>query len=629
MPQDEIHVNLVSKLPKDKQTEIAKSITETYRIDLQSRSEWEEKRNRWYKLWLMVREPKNDPWENCSNVCLPLLAMAANQFHSRSYQSIFAPPGMVKVMPVSQNDMKRAMSVEKFLNWQTLYEMEEYEEVFDKLLQILPINGTHFKKIMWDTDLVRPKTQHISPLDVVLPYNTKDLETVRRITHRLYLYYDDLLDRKERGLYENIDSIKEEPEITDDSPTQETQDEATGQEKGPEDDNPHLILERHMNYDLGDGRKPYIFTVHYDSDKLLRVTSRQYKEAATTKTLNYFIDYHFIPNPEGFYSFGFGHFLENLNEMANTAFNQIFDGGTISNMMFGFYGRRAGFKKRKEKLKMMKMIEVEDASQIMFPKIPRLDTVLFQILGTIQQYVEQFTSTSDYLSGRESKGTKTPTAHGTLAIIEQGLVTFAVMTKRIFRSLRKELRLMMVLNQLFMPDTKEYRLMENEAEIAFRDVKKEDFSGIMDVIPIGDPSYASKLTRRQESQELYSILMQNPLIIGGPEGEPKPNMRAIHELTSDLIDAYDKKNKNKILPELPDEPDSPAVENAKFMQGDYVQPKPGEDHKAHLQVHGQFLQTEYFQVMPDEYKELVAGHIQATQVIMYQDQMQAAQLGAG
>ena len=47
-----------------------------------------------------------------------------------------------------------------------------------------------------------------------------------------------------------MDSTKE-PEKPNDSPTQETQDEATGQQKGPEDDNPHLILERHMDYDLG------------------------------------------------------------------------------------------------------------------------------------------------------------------------------------------------------------------------------------------------------------------------------------------------------------------------------------------------------------------------------------------
>ena len=629
MPQEETRINIVGDLSKDKRKDIAREVIETYDLDLQGRSEWEEKRKRWYKLWLMVRDPKNDPWENCSNVCLPMLAMAANQFHSRSYQSIFAPPGMVKTLPVGEADINRAKSVEKFLNWQTLYEMDEYEEVFDKLLQILPINGCHFKKLFWDFEQERPKTQHISPLDIVLPYKTKSLETCRRITHRLWLYYDELLDRKDRGFYENVDNIKKDAEKRDDSATSQVEDEATGQEKPPDDDNPHLILERHMNYDLGDGRKPYIITVDYDTETILRVSSREYKEGATIKRLDHFIDYHFIPNPEGFYSFGFGHFLENLNEMANTAFNQIFDGGSISNMLFFFYGRRAGFKARKEKLKMMKGIPVEDADQIVFPKIPRLDAVLFQILGTIQQYVEQFTSTSDYLSGREAKGTKTPTAHGTLAIIEQGLVTFAVMTKRIFRSLRKELRLLMVLNQLFLDDRKEYRVMEREDRIAFPEIKKEDFSGVMDVIPIGDPSYASKMTRRQEAQELYGLLMQNPLIIGTQDGSVPPNVKAIHELTRDLIESYDRKNINKILPELPDEPIDPVMENAMFMQGDYTQPKSGEDHPQHLQTHANFTQSEYFAQMPEDYQQLVMAHIQATQAIAYMDEMQAAQLGEG
>ena len=629
-------VNLVSKIPEEKQKEIALDVITDHDSDWDSLTGWREKRDGWYKLWLCHREAKSEPWPGASNVCLPILASASSQFHARSYQSIFAPPGMVKTIPVAENDYKRSKNVEEYMNWQTMYEMEEYEDVFDRLLQLLPINGMAFKKLHYDKTLDRAVSEYISALDLILPYGTKTIETARRISHRIWLHYDQMMDRDESGIWENFDQIKnEQPQKRDESELKDTADKVAGQEPGtsPKKDLPHLTLEQHRKYDLGDGkRKPYIFTVNYDNTTLVRAVSRDFKVGATTKTMNYFIDYNFIPNPEGFYSFGFGHFLEPLIEMANTAFNQIFDSGKMTNMPFGFYGRRAGIKEKKIKLKPGLMTEVNDAKQVYFPNLQRVDQILFQVLGLIQQHIEQFTSTSDYLSGRESRGTKTPTAHGTLAIIEQGLVTFAVMTKRIFRSLRKELRLLMALNQLYLPDTKEYRIMGEEDKIAFPDIKKDDFGGVKDVIPIGDPSYASKLTRRQEAQELYQMLLQNPLIIGNPETGEGRNDRVIHEATSDLLDAYDKKNKSKLLPDLPDEVISPEMENAGFMQGDKKDPVMGENHKEHLQVHGEFAQSEFYVATPEEYKPLLADHINKTNAMMYQEQQmqkQAGQLQAG
>jgi hypothetical protein len=397
----------------------------------------------------------------------------------------------------------------------------------------------------------------------------------------------------------------------------EASDEVTGTTSERPEENPHLILEVHKKYDLGDGlRLPYVFTVDYDSDTLLRCTrARVENGTGIIKDLQYFQDYHFIPNPEGFYSFGFGHFLEPLNEMANTAFNQIYDNGRLTNQPFGFYGRRAGFKKRKIKLNPGQMFEVEDAKQVYFPSMQKVDQVLFMVLGLIQQYTEQFTSTSDYLMGRESKGTKTPTAHGTLAIIEQGLVTFAVMTKRIFRSLRGELRLLLSLNQLFSPEQKQYRVMEDIKKIPFPTVKRADFDAVYDVIPLGDPSYASKESRRREAVEAYQIMMQNPLVIGNPKTGEGSNPKAIHELTSNVLDTFDTINKKKILPDLPEEPLPPESENAMMMQGDAPEPNPQENVKEHIQAHVNFKKSPWYAGMPMEYKQLVDRHIQSTMMM--------------
>src|SRR3990167_2247934 len=220
--------------------------------------------------------------------------------------------------------------------------------------------------------------------------------------------------QKSKGYYVDFNKVSEGASSNEEQTDMEDTKDQVETEAPDSMERPKLILESHCWYQRVSDKmfEPYIFTVDYESGVLLRATKRKMKVGEKEYVANHFVDYHFIPNPEGYYSFGFGHFLEQLNEMGNTAFNQIFDAGRLSNQPFGFYGRRLGMRKKELKLWPGRMEEVEDASQIYFPNMQRVDQVLFQVLGLVQNYAEQFTSTSDYLLGRESKGTKTPTATG-------------------------------------------------------------------------------------------------------------------------------------------------------------------------------------------------------------------------
>jgi hypothetical protein len=643
--------NLVSNIPKEKQDEIVAQIISDYQTDLDSREDWEDKRDRWYKLWTLYvgqnrknkETGKNTPWPNASNVCVPILATAVNQFHGRSYQSIFSAPGLVKALPVSKNDIRRSKSVEDYMNWQLLHEMEEYEEVFDDLLLNLPINGTAFKKFNYSKSLERPTSTYIGATDLILPYRTTKKQFrsgLTRVTHRLYLNWDEILDRKESGIYENVDNVPEvAPDKDEDEDLKETADEVVGQDNTNSVNEPHLILECHKNYDLEDetGRQPYIFTVHEPSKTLLRVSSRKVKVGSKERVLKFFVDYHFIPNTEGFYSFGFGHFLEVLNEMANTAFNQIFDAGRLTNQPFGFYGRRAGFKKRRITLEPGSMTEVEDASQILFPQMQRLDNVLFQVLGLINTYAANFTSVTENILGREQQGVERPTARGTLALIEQGLMTFSVIVKRVYRSMKHELRLIKELNEIFLPDTKEFRISGSLDKIAFSDVKREDFGGVQDIIPVADPSFASKQVRRQEAFQLHEITMSNPLVIGTPPpkegGEPaiKPNLQAMFQSTRNLYAAFDEPHTRELIEAIesviPPRPLNPEEENSMFMQGDIPIPTEQDNHIVHLQSHLSFTTTDSYEKMPDLYKDNMQDHMELTnQLLQLQRVQQQPQL---
>lgn len=617
--------NMAASMSAEDRKKVAEQVAQWWIDDKLGRVDWENRRNEWYKLWLMHREPKTEPWPNASNVCLPLIAIACNQFHARSYSAFFSAPGVVKCMPVVANDVARARNCESFMDWQVMNDMPDYEDDKDKLLLNVPINGTAFTKGVWDADGERPSFDYVSAMNVVLPYRTRRLAEARRITHELWLHYDELgaRNRSREGFYVDFDKVSEAPGERPAEQMDQTKDKVET-ESSLTTEMPKLILETHgWHAPKGKDPVPVIFTVDYDSRTLLRMTSRKVRD----EVMNLWTDYHFLPNPEGYYSFGFGHFLKNLNEMANTAFNQIFDAGRVSNQPFGFYGRRAGLKRKEIKLWPGKMEEVEDATQVFFPTMQRVDQVLFQVLGLIQQYSEQFTSTSDYLLGRESKGTRNPTATGTTAIIEQGLILYSVMIKRLFRSLKKELRLQFSMNSLYLPETKQYRVLGFEGEMAFPKIKRADFDGHLDVIPVGDPSYASKLTRRQEAQELYALISQSPLVVSNGQVQVT-NPKALLAASREVLETYDRKNLMGIFPEPPPDPMSPLAENALFMQGDSHDPMPGENHAEHFKVHYQFANSPSFADMPPEYQELLKDHLRKTQALMYLEAANAAKMGA-
>jgi hypothetical protein len=622
-------VNLVSTLPEEKQKEISEQVIADYGVDLNSRKEWEDKRNKWYKLWVGERDKKTWPnGTNRSNVNVPMLAIASTQFHSRAYQSIFSAPDLVKAIPFGSEDERAAKNIEKFMNWQLRFEMREYEDVFDRMLQLLPINGIAFKKISYDGERDCPKTAFINPLDLVLPYRTRTLEDAllhTRVVHRLWLHYSELEDRSAAGMYENFDQIEQQGATKKDESLAETGDKVTGESAASDTQNPHLILECHKRIDIGDGKKAYTITVDYDSGAILRIASREFNNGKYT--LNHFVDYHFIPNPEGFYSFGFGHFLEQLNEMANTSFNQIFDSGSLTNRPFMFYERKAGIKSKKIQLSPGGAYEVQNTQGVMFPTMQRVDQTLFMVLNYITDYSQQFTSTSDYIMGRENRGTKTPTKGGTEAIIEQGLVTFSVMTKRIYRSLKKELEIIAAMNRLFLPDKKEYRIVSDVNKIAFPDVKRDQFESVYDVTTTADPSFSSMYVRRQEAMEVYQVMMQNPLVVGNPEAGIKPNIPAMTALAASLLETYKVRNKHEILPEAPEPSIPPGMENAMFLQGDYVDPKNGENHAEHIAVHEEFKTAEFYGEMSKKDKELLEQHIKKTREVAYIDE-QAQQMAA-
>lgn len=200
--------NVAEKLSKEKLIEIGAKVVAGYESDLKSRAPWEKDLEKWTKLALQVVEDKTFPWRNAANVKYPLVSTACMQFNARAYPTLVPSDGQIVKCRVIGADpagekAQRAWRVSRHMSWQCMEEMEDWDENMDKLLLILPITGTVFKKIYFDNSKQRNESKLIMPTDLVVNYWTKDLNTSERVTEVFFMSKRLVEERKREGLYLN------------------------------------------------------------------------------------------------------------------------------------------------------------------------------------------------------------------------------------------------------------------------------------------------------------------------------------------------------------------------------------------------------------------------------------------
>ena len=145
--------NLAEGLDDETLNKIGEHCRTGFEIDLESRSNWEQDLDSWILLAKQISEEKTYPWPKASNVKYPLLSTAAMQFAARAYPSLVPSNGKVVKSVVIGADpdgqkFEQAERVSTYMSWQLIHEMNGWEEDMDKMLMMLPVVGTMFKKTL-------------------------------------------------------------------------------------------------------------------------------------------------------------------------------------------------------------------------------------------------------------------------------------------------------------------------------------------------------------------------------------------------------------------------------------------------------------------------------------------------
>jgi chaperonin GroES len=526
--------NLVDSLDEDTVKKVAARVKAGYDLDENSRVDWYRRTEEGLKIAKQITETKTFPWKGAANVKYPLIVISSIQFAARCYPQIVKSPDVVKVAVIGEDTsgqkQSQAKRVSQHMSFQFLEQMTEWESDLDQLLHGLPVMGTYFKKTYFDSLLARNKSISLTPFELVVNLKHKGgIDTCRRISHRIMLYKNEVLERENKGLFTG--GVSEKFDYTD----------------GCEDEQ-ELFIEQHCWYDLdGDGyEEPYIITIHYESESIARIVANYDESTLETNgnkvvritPIQYFTKFSFIPSPDGeFYDLGFAHLLGPINESISTTINLLLDAGALSNTGGGFISKGLRWKGGHLSFSLGEWKPVDCTGMslkdsIMPLPIKEPSNVLFQLLGLLIETGNKMASVNDAMMG-ETPSQNTP-ATTTLALIEQGLKVFSGIYKRIYRALKEEFKKAYRLNSLYLDEVEYFNIIDSQEQAA---VFKNDYQvNNFNVVPVADPTMASEAQRLAQSNALMQTLEANPT----PEGKI--------EILRQYYESISAKNIDKLLP---------------------------------------------------------------------------------
>jgi chaperonin GroES len=513
--------NIAEDLSEDKLKKIGRRCSEGFEVDEKSREEWLTKTKDAIKLANQVAEQKTSPWPGAANVKLPLITDASIKFAARAYSEIIRNNQVAKGKVVGADPdgskAKRSNRVGDFCSWQLLEQETEWEPDTDKLLHCLPLVGHMFRKRYYCPQEKRTKSEICMPDKIAINQQAASIETARRVTHIIEnVSKNDVVGNQRAGIWLDIDFREQEEKdriLTDDL----------------EKEDYYTFLEQQCWLDLDeDGyEEPYIVTLEKESMKVARIVANYGEDDVANndagkvmriKPRQCLVDYIFIPSMDGsYYGTGFGQLMGPLNKAANTVVNQLLDSGTLSIMQCGYLSKEVKLYSGTNSFTVGEWKRTQASAEQLRNGVFPLPTkepspTLFNLLGLIMELTQDLSSVKDVLGG-DAPGGNVP-ATTVMALIEQGMKTFNAIYKRIYRSLKSELKQLCELNYLYLDDEEYINVLDDQE--AFR---REDFNPEgMDIIPVADPNMSSEMQRLAQAEALKSA-------IGMPGVDPKPIMQ--------------------------------------------------------------------------------------------------------
>jgi hypothetical protein len=581
------NANLANFLEENILGRMGSELYQNYQDYKNSRKDWETAYKQGLDLLGFKYEQRTEPFQGASGATHPVLAEAVTQFQALAYKELLPADGPVRTQilgkptPEKEQQSKR---VKDFMNYQIMDQMKEYEPEFDTMLFHLPLAGSSFKKVYYDEIQGRAVSKFVPADELVVPYSANSLDEAEAIVHVLKISENELRKQQVAGFYRDIEL---QPGDDKETEIEKKERELEGISKTNYEDI-FTILEYHVNLDIegfedmGQNNEPtgiklpYIVTLEEGSREILSIKRNWEANDLKKNKVQYFVHFRFLPGL-GFYGFGLIHMIGGLSRTATSALRQLLDAGTLSNLPAGFKQRGIRIRDDAQAIQPGEFRDVDAPggnikdSFMMLPFKEPSQTLL-GLMGIVVQGAQRFASIADLQVG---DGNQQAAVGTTVALLERGSRTMSAIHKRIYAALKQEFKLLARVFKLYLPQEYPYDVVGAE-----RVIKQSDFDDRVDILPVADPNIFSQTQRISLAQTEMQLAASNPAIHNQ------------YEVYRNMYEALGVKDIDKILirPQPP-QPKDPALEHIDSLAGKPFQAFPGQDHRAHMTAHLNFMAT--------------------------------------
>jgi hypothetical protein len=556
-----------------------------------SRADWEKAYTQGLDLLGFKYESRTEPFQGASSATHPVLAEAVTQFQALAYKELLPAEGPVRTQVIGLDTPEiqdQADRVSEFMNYQIMDIMKEYEPEFDQMLFYLPLSGSTFKKVYYDETLGRAVSKFIQAQDIIVPYTANSIDDAESVVHVIKISENELRKQQVSGFYRDIE-LEASDELTQDTDVKSKERQLEGVTMSGQTEGVFTLLECHVNLDLegfedmnpqtGEPtgiKLPYIVTIEEGSREVLSIRRNYLQNDPLKKKINYFVHFKFLPG-FGFYGNGLIQMIGGLSRTATQALRQLLDAGTLSNLPAGFKQRGIRIRDDAQSIQPGEWRDVDapggnlrDAFMTLPYKEP--SQTLLQLMGVVVQAGQRFASIADMQVG---DGNQQAAVGTTVALLERGSRTMSAIHKRIYSSMKEEFKLLANVFKLYLPPEYPYDVVGGQ-----RTIKQADFDDKVDIIPVADPNIFSQTQRISIAQTELQLAMANP------------GIHNMYEVYRTMYSALGIRDIDRILlkPDQPT-PKDPALEHIDALAGKPFQAFPGQDHRAHITAHLNFMAT--------------------------------------
>ena len=593
---DNFYANLAEEMPDRELGRIASDLLGAFDSNKSSRQEWEDTYKNGLELLGFNYEERATPFRGASGVTHPLLAEAATQFQAQAFNELLPSSGPVRTVVLGKDTREKqdqAHRVKQFMNYYITNVMEDYTPDMDQMLFYLPLAGSTFKKIYYDENLGRAISKFVPAENLVVPYDTSDLDTCPNITQVVRMDLNDLRKKQVSGVYLDIDVIPSQGEITG---IRDEIDRIDGYEPS-QIDYDCTLLECHVDLDLDgyedigeDGEStgikvPYIVTISQDNGQILSIRRNYEEDDEKKKKISYFVHYKFLPG-FGFYGLGLIHTIGGLARSATSSLRQLIDAGTLSNLPAGFKARGLRIRDDDDPLQPGEFRDVDAPGGAIRDSLMPLpfkgpDQTLFNLLGFVVDAGQRFATITNMKVG---DGDQSAAVGTTIAMLEQGSRVMSAVHKRLHYAMRVEFKILARVMSESLPQEYPYSVAGDDAS-----VMASDFDGRVDVVPVSNPNVFSQAQRIALAQTKLQLATQ------------APEIHNMHEVYRDMYEALGVNDVDRLMQSLPDNeprPTDPAQENINVLDQMRLHAFTGQDHQSHIMAHLVFGSSPMMGQMP-------------------------------